>query len=66
MTESSSNSVQLPVGDGWVLLKEGDKIKKGDGFVHPDCNYWIDYACRPDLFRVDREFVHTWPWRRKV
>lgn len=57
----------IETGDGWRLLKEGEILKGGDGFKHPDYPMWIDYSCRPDLFRGEaNEFAHTWPWRRKA
>lgn len=52
-------------GNGWELLPDGALLRSGDGFWHADTGYWIDFDCRPDLFRGDREFVHSgWPWRR--
>lgn len=53
-------------GEGYRLLEHGEELKEGDGFLHPDYNYWIDFKCRPDLFRKDQEFAHLWPWRRKI
>ena len=57
---------QMKIEIEWRLLAEGEPLKPGDGFWHPDYARWIDYDCRPDLFRGDREYVHTWPWRRKI
>jgi len=62
------------VGEGWELLKEGEPLKPGDGFAHPDYpGFWSDYECRPDLFRGSEatgcpknETAHTYPWRRKT
>lgn len=52
----------------WEILPDGTPLKKGDGFQHPETGLvWIDYECRPDLFRGDKEYVHSgWQWRRKV
>ena len=53
-------------GEGWVLLVEGDALQSGDGFLHPDLDGWIDYECRPDMFRGPAERVHSgWAWRRR-
>lgn len=58
---------EIKAGEGWELLPEETPLAKGDGFMHPDyLGYWIDFECRPDLFRGEKEFVHTWPWRRKI
>lgn len=55
-------------GEGWRLLTEGEKLQEGDGYQHPEFGeLWIDYACRPDLFRGEfNEVAHTWPWRRRI
>jgi hypothetical protein len=53
-------------GKGWRLLKEGERIKIGDGYLHPHYDKWFSFECRPDLFRDDKEFAHTWPWRRRL
>lgn len=55
------------VGDGWRLLKTGERLLPGDGFAHPSFDRWIDYDCRPDLFRGKGEHVHSgWAWRRRT
>ncbi len=67
---------QTDVGEGWMLLPEGTPLKPGDGFLSPYFLCWIDYACRPDMFRgfgkdgdwyhvPKRDYAHTWPWRRR-
>jgi hypothetical protein len=68
----------VELGNGWRLLVEGEPLRPGDGFQHPDIpDTWIDYACRPDIFRgcgkegewyyvPQRDFAHTWPWRRRL
>lgn len=65
-------------GLGWRLLNEGEKLRRGDGFQHPEHpGVWVDYACRPDIFRgcgtegaayfvPERDYAHTWPWRRRL
>lgn len=65
------NAEQVGEKHGWRLLNEGDAIKKGDGYWNETLATWIDYACRPDIFRPEaticegRACVHTWAWRRK-
>jgi hypothetical protein len=69
MNEGKLLALAGGVGDGWELLPEGAPVKEGDGFLHPDAGHlgWIDHVCRPDLFRGDRQHVHSgWPWRRKI
>lgn len=59
----------LSPGEGWTLLEEGTPLQKGDGFMHPGYSgQWIDFECRPDLFRgnASKQCAHTWPWRRKA
>ncbi len=72
------NPTRPQVGDGWRLLKEGEPLKPGDGYLHPDFpDFWTDYDCRPDLFRgggqkgswyyvPKNDTAHTWPWRRRI
>lgn len=53
-------------GFGWRILEEGTPLKKGDGVLHPHYGQWLDYDCRPDLFRGEgNEVAHKWPWRRR-
>lgn len=55
-------------GEGWEILPEGTPLKEGDGFIHPDPEFegrWVDFVCRPGLFRGGNEYAHDWPWRRK-
>lgn len=54
------------VSEGWYLLNEGDPIQSGDGFWDEYHEYWIAFECRADIFRGDREYVHTVPWRRRI
>lgn len=72
---NTANSVDP--GEGWRLLAEGEPLKQGDGYAHPAYEGWIDYSCRPDIFRgggingswyyVPRnDTAHTYPWRRRV
>lgn len=65
---SSNIAAELPIdpGEGWELLKEQEPLRPGDGFLHPVYERWIDYACRPDLFRGENEYAHLWPWRREI
>lgn len=77
-TASGSKPSQWPdvlPGEGWRLLEPGEPLQEGDGFLDPDYHteIWIDYACRPDIFRGNkglgcpvRDYAHTWPWRRKT
>ena len=52
----------------WEILPDGTPLKKGDGFQHPNIPFvWLCYENRPDLFRGDKNYVHSgWQWRRKV
>ncbi len=55
-------------GEGWHLLLEGEPLRPGDGFKHPDYPQipWVAYDCRPDIFRGEgKEVASKWPWRRK-
>lgn len=62
------------VGNGWRLLKDGEPLKPGDGFIHPDWpHFWTDFNCRPDIFRGSEglripknDVAHTFPWRRRT
>lgn len=56
----------IDVGEDWRLLAQGEGLKVGDGFLHPETGLWIDFDCRPDIFRGDKEIAHTWLWRRRV
>lgn len=56
----------VDVGEGWRLLAQGEGLKIGDGFLHPETSLWIDFDCRPDIFRGDKQIAHTWLWRRRV
>lgn len=72
-----NNLTEAEVGEGWRLLDENEPVAPEDGFWHPEINAWIAHECRPDIFRghnyggwmgtlEPREYVHTWPWRRKA
>lgn len=77
---SSPKSDPLAVadpGNGWRLLNEGEQLQEGDGFLDPHLKVWVDYVCRPDLFRggglkgswyfvPKNDTAHTWPWRRRA
>ena len=65
--ESTVVARAVTPGEGWVLLADGDMLMEGDGFMHPDHTGWIDFVCRPDVFRGENEKVHSgWAWRRRV
>lgn len=78
MNTLDTKTIKADPGEGWRLLEENEPLQEGDGFLDPNCAYgWIDFACRPDLFRgggkdgtwyfcPKRDYAHTWPWRRKV
>lgn len=57
-------------GEGWYLLPKDTPLQPGDGYVHPDyhAHGFIDYGCRPDLFREEKggkATAHMWQWRRQ-
>ena len=57
----------VTVGKGWELLPEGATLQPGDGFWCPEVSAWVDFECRPDLFRSLNEYVHSgWMWRRRI
>lgn len=76
--EMKMSDLKIPIVEGWKLLEEGESLKEGDGFLHPDFpNSWIDYKCRPDIFKGSgqnggwyvvpkNDTAHTWPWRRRI
>jgi hypothetical protein len=67
-TVGSADTSTIDPGIGWRLLVQGEPLCEGDGFLHTGfAGEWLDYKCRPDLFRGEgNETAHTWPWRRKL
>lgn len=67
----------IVAGEGWFILPPGTPLQEGDGFLEPATGVWVDFACRPDLFKgsgapdtwyqvPSNDTAHTWPWRRKL
>lgn len=60
------NTTKIDPGKGWRLLEEGEPLMEGDSFKSPHAKLWLDFRARSKDFRNDRQFAHTWPWRRRV